>query len=179
MRGCLIMLVDGDGINDPSGSVQVLDWYSRKQPHVCRSTFAAELHAALDAVNQGIVIQGLLTETELGAMTAAQLCDLQTAGRLSVALHLCIDAKSVFDSVTTDKPATPNDKHLLVHCLMLREFLHGGLLSVIWWIDTLDMLSGGPTKRVIDRTAILALLEKCSWRICGQTPARWPKSDHR
>ena len=51
MRGCVLMLVDGSGRETPGGRVQLLDWFTRKQPHVCRSTFAAELHAVLDAVN--------------------------------------------------------------------------------------------------------------------------------
>eukprot|EP00972_Heterocapsa_arctica_P017795 2629053-Heterocapsa_arctica.AAC.1 len=113
------MLVDNAyGPASPGGQVQVLDWYARKQPHVCRSTFAAELHAALDAINQGMVIQGVLTELKVGPTTAVVLEQMQTDGKFAIDLKLCIEAKSVFDAVSAEKIATPNDKPLMVHCLM-------------------------------------------------------------
>ena len=175
MRGCLVLLTNGDGKTTPGGETMLLDWYSRKQPHVCRSTFAAELHAVLDGVNQGIVIQGLLTELAQGAMSAEQLCDIQSSGQLAFSLHACIDAKSVFDAITADKIATPNDKHLLIHCLKMREFADRGLIAALWWVDTVDMLADGLTKGVIDRRALLSLAEYGVWTLVGQAPARWPK----
>ena len=62
MRACCILLVSGTGDDTPAGAQQLVDWFSRKQPHVCRSTFAAELHAVLDGVNQALIVQSLLTE---------------------------------------------------------------------------------------------------------------------
>eukprot|EP00972_Heterocapsa_arctica_P075235 11099634-Heterocapsa_arctica.AAC.1 len=108
------MLVDNAfGTSSPGGQVQVLDLYGRKQPHVCRSTFAAELHAALDAIDQGMVIQGVLAELKVGPTTATVLAQMQTNGKFAVDLELCIDAKSVFDAVSAEKMATPNGKHLM------------------------------------------------------------------
>eukprot|EP00969_Alexandrium_andersonii_P121657 5378615-Alexandrium_andersonii.AAC.1 len=52
MRGYVAMLVEADlKLPSAGGALRgvVLDWYSRKQAHVVRSTFAAELHTLLDA----------------------------------------------------------------------------------------------------------------------------------
>jgi hypothetical protein len=176
MRGCMIMIVDNSfGTDSPGGKVQLLDWYARKQPHVCRSTFAAELHAALDAINQGMVIQAVLTELKVGTMSAAVLAKMQTEGKFAIDLEVCVDAKSVFDAVSADKIAMPNDKHLMVHCLKFREFLDGGLLKVAWWIDTVDMLSDGLTKGFVDRSALITLTETGVWQLKGVAPVRWPR----
>ena len=58
-----------------------MDGLARKQLHVCRATFAAELHAVLDGVNQAIIAQPLLTELRVDCRTAAQLCPLQEVHR--------------------------------------------------------------------------------------------------
>ena len=110
----------------------------------------------------------------LGEMSAAKLADMQTAGQMRPPLELCIDAKSVSDSVTAERAATPNDKHLLVHCLKLREFLASGVVSALWWIDTVDMLADGLTKGKVDRAALLTVVETAVWKLVGQAPVRWP-----
>eukprot|EP00972_Heterocapsa_arctica_P033628 4948457-Heterocapsa_arctica.AAC.1 len=63
----------------------------------------------------------------------------------------------------------------MVHCLKLREFLDAGMLKVVWWIDTLDMLADGITEGSVDRTAILAVVEHCKWKLLGLAAVRWPK----
>ena len=139
MRGCILLLVeDRDSSSEraaaPCGRVLVVDWFSRKQPHVCRSTFAAELHAVLDGVNQAIIVQSLLTELRVGCQTASQLCSLQDSGRLEPKLHVCVDAKSVWDADRADIVAVPADKHLYIHVLKMREFISDGVVDK-WWDD--------------------------------------------
>ena len=169
MRGCVLLLVDGTGNASPGGHVQVLDWYARKQPHVCRSTFAAELHAVLDAVNQAIVVQALLTELRHGPMTATALADMQGVGKLSPPLHVCVDAKSVWDSVVADPTAVPADKHLFLHVRKMREWLDDGLIAKWWWIDTTDMLADGLTKGSVPRNALLQVAGGEVWQLRGDT----------
>ena len=117
----------------PHGQVHVLDWYSRRQTHVCRSTFAAELHGVLDAVNTGMLIQMVLTEVIMGCMSAEQLERRQRNGELQPPLEAVIDAKAVFDSITAKVVAPPADKHLFLCVLKLREFLDRQLIDKIWW----------------------------------------------
>jgi len=174
MRGCVLMLVETDG-STPMGKVQVLDWFSRKQPHVCRSTFAAELHAALDALNQGLIVQALLSEIALGTRSARELLDIQSAGRCQPELHLCVDARSVYDAVCAEKVSVPADKHLFLHVAKMREFLDTKLLHKLWWVDTQDMAADGLTKGKIDRSAILALVHEGVWKQVGAQPIGWTK----
>ena len=49
-----------DGV--PGGCFHVLDWYSRKQTRVNRSTFGAELNALLESVDLGLVLACFLGE---------------------------------------------------------------------------------------------------------------------
>ena len=172
MRGALVLLVESES-DQPFGKVHVLDYYARKQPHVCRSTFAAELHAALDALNQGIVIQAALSELAYGAQSASVLADWQERGLLEPSLEMCIDARSVFDAVTAPTVQVPSDKHLHLHVLSLRDFLDNEILRRLWWIDTLDMLADGLTKGKVDRNALVEAMGG-SWTPRGVPPVMWP-----
>ena len=170
MRGCSLMLVSGEGIDTPGGEQQLVDWFARKQPHVCRSTFAAELHSVLDGVNQAFIVQSLLTEMRVGCKTAAQLAALQDAGRLEPKLHVCVDAKSVWDAVRADTVAVPADKHLFLHVLKMREFIDDGIVDKWWWVDTLDMVSDGLTKGSLPREALLDITSGKPWVLRGDPP---------
>ena len=173
MRGSLLCLVEVNAQGSPMGKVQVIDWFSRKQPHVCRSTFAAELHAALDALNQGFIVQALLMEIIGGARSAADLLDAQQSGTCEPHVHLCVDAKSVYDAVTATTVSVPADKHLFLHVAKLREFLDSNMLARIWWIDTLDMIADGMTKGKVDRADIIRLVHEGVWKQVGAAPIGW------
>ena len=80
-RGCLILVVEQLAIGPRRFRVVVLDWFSRKHVHVVRSTYAAELHALLDGVNQGVLLALAFTEIVEGVMSAAKLAELQTSGK--------------------------------------------------------------------------------------------------
>jgi len=53
---------------------QVLDWVSRKHVHVIRSTYAAELHTLLDAINQGLL--SMLHRDSLGISSGYGVVEL-------------------------------------------------------------------------------------------------------
>ena len=172
MRGYILLLAgaEADSTTAPGGRCQVLDWYARKQPHVCRSTFAAELHAALDATGQAVLVQSALTEIAQGPRTAQQLRDAQLAGTLWPPMHLCIDAQSLFDAVAAQNATTPADRTMMVHLLALRELVRDGVVSTIWWIDTLAMLADGLTKGSVPRQALIAVCSRGVWKITGKEP---------
>jgi len=170
MRGCFIMIVAQDQECSPTGMVAVLDFYARKQSHVCRSTFAAELHSALDAYNQAFIIQCALTELTLGAQTATQLLERTAQGALMPPMELCVDAKSVFDAITASTVQVPADKHLFIHVLRMRELVDSGEISRLWWIDTVMMIADGMTKGSIPRDDILMLVRDCVWKRNGDPP---------
>ena len=154
----------------------VLDWVTKKQLHVCRATFTAELNALLEAVNHGLRILAVLTEIENGTRTAAQLCEIQDTAQFVFPLEACCDARSVFEAAAALNAPRPADAHVTLHVLKLREWLKQTLLSILWWVDTRDMVADGMTKGTISRLAIIELAEKCNW-ILQHPVARYPKGD--
>ena len=155
----------------------MLYWCSRKHTHVVRSTYAAELHSSLGAVNQGSLFSLCMRELLLGIRTARELLQEDARGHVARAMNMiaCVDAHSVFASVTADTVRTPNDKHLLVHALALREFLDDGTLKWLMWCDTRDTVPDALTKGAIDREALIAA--SCgTWTIVGDTPKAWTAS---
>ena len=74
MRGVLYLRGAGrtnDAYKSSSSTVHVLDWVCKSQRHVTRSTFAAELLGAGDAVDQGLLISQMLHEVEHGVLSAS------------------------------------------------------------------------------------------------------------
>ena len=173
MRGCILLLVEDRAPASPCGKVQVVDWFARKQPHVCRSTFAAELHASLDGLNQGLIVQTAVHEVAHGVAKPSELLDLRQQAKLRPALEACLDARSVFDAVTASTVKVPADKHLFLHVLKLREFLDTGQLRRLWWIDTRMMLADGLTKGAVERDALTSASEGI-WTQSGLSPVCYP-----
>ena len=186
MRGCVILLAEVPG-GDASPTrdlgwkskstvrCQVLDWYSRKHTRVVRSTYAAELLSALDAVGQGTVLATCFDEVACGAMTAAQQLQRRAKGLCVLKQDAVIDAKSVFDSVIGDPVKTPNDKQLLLHALAFREHLDDGSVDRLYWFDTRAMLADGMNKGSVDREALVTACERGEWHLVGDEPVRAPK----
>jgi hypothetical protein len=171
MRGCVVVLREAGQLKKGTRcKVQVLDWYSKKHTHVVRSTYAAELHSLLDAVNQGLVLIYALTELRSGALTALDLVKRLGAGDWAIPMSACIDAKAVFDNIVADVVKTPYDKHLLVHALAVREFLRSRSVHSLYWIDTNDMLADGLTKGSIDRVSLVLATYIGEWVLSGLSP---------
>ena len=88
----------------------MLDWVSKKQTHVCRATFSAELFALLDAANVALKVSSVLAELLWGPTSAAA----QEEGRLPVPLHIACDAKSVATAVQGTGPVKTSETHLSI-----------------------------------------------------------------
>ena len=73
-RGAFVLLAAMDGQRTPGGQVHLLDWVSKKQSHVCRATFSAELFASLDAANLALKIASVMAEVVLGPHAGQQAC---------------------------------------------------------------------------------------------------------
>ena len=83
---------------------------------------------------------------------------------------MCIDAKSVYDSITALRYSTPADRTMAIHVLAMREYLRDGLVYTIWWIDTFDMIADGMTKGSVDRKALIAISSSGHWQFIGDAP---------
>ena len=80
---------------------------------------------------------------------------------------MCIDAKSVYDSITALRYSTPADRTMAIHVLAMREYLRDGLVYTIWWIDTFDMIADGMTKGSVVRKALTTISSSGHWQFIG------------
>jgi hypothetical protein len=163
VRSGVIALTSND--NDSRKILQPLEYVCKKQNHVCRSTYAAELHSALDLCGLALLINQTLTEVLSGVMGPSQLLEIHNSGQHSLSADLYLDAKSVFDSLVSKVPKTPADKVLLLHVLALQQHLTLGQLRSISWIDTRDMIADALNKGSIDRGPLRALCESGQWNL--------------
>ena len=177
LRGGFILVTERGADGKLGGKSQVLDYYCRKHSRVCRSTYTAELHNLIDICNQALLVRSMLVELEVGPTAPAKLAEIIDSGLHNmISVEGIVDAKAVFDSVTADVVKTPDDKHMLLHALKLREWLDRGALRAVWWCDTLDMIGDGMTKGSVDREAILELCKTGLWS-CTRKSIRWSSSE--
>ena len=109
-----------------------------------------------------------------GSQTVKQLLTKQANATYKTRLHLCVDAKSVYDIVCNVREAKPAEEHLILHVMALREMISTVVIEAIWWIDTRDMPADGRTKGVVLGDEIIAVVEKNEWKIEHEC-VRWPK----
>ena len=164
LRGALFVRAPGNKQTDfaPEGKetvVHIIDYLSKAQRHVTRSTFAAELLSAGDAIDHGLLLSQMLLEIPRGPKTAAEAREQRNRGQSEVPLVLYIDAMSVFAAVTATFIKTPAEKSLLCHVQFLREMLDDGVIAAIVWLDTRDMTGDGMTKGAVSRDALLHLMD--------------------
>ena len=127
----------------------------------------------IDICNQALIVRSMLVELEIGPMNPGKLAEcMDTGGQNYIPVEGVVDARAVFDSITADVVKTPDDKHMLLHALKIREWLDRGALRAVWWCDTLDMISDGMTKGSVDRTEILKLCRDGLWQ-CNRESVRW------
>lgn len=172
MRGCIVVAMSRVALEvGKKFECTVLDFYARKQTHVVRSTFAAELMAMIDAVQCGSLINLVLTELFSETTYAAtDLAKMQESGKLLLPLEVYVDAKSVYDALAADPVRVPIEKSLYIHLLAMSDLIRRGVLTKVWWIDTKDMAADALTKGSIDREVVLLLGETAEWQFIGLQP---------
>ena len=126
VRGCAVVLMPSSGTMDSdlrNTCVHLIDYASRKQRHVTRSTFAAELFAATDAFDQLWNVAVAWHEVKCGPQTAAVIRQLREQGGLDPQTAICVDALSVHAAVVAQHVKAPAESNLLGHVQFLRELL--------------------------------------------------------
>jgi hypothetical protein len=154
MRGYLIGLSPCTTGHLISSLFHLIEWSSRKQRHVCRSTFAAELFSCNDCLDMMYVIAAALHELTHGCQGADVLRQIHLTGQYACPLIVAIDAYSIFSAIAMDHLKIPAEKSLLVQLQWLKEQLLTKKLKALVWLDTRDMCSDGLTKGSIDREAL-------------------------
>ena len=176
MRGAFLLLVETDGMTSPGGRCNVVDYYAKKQSHVVRSTWGAELAQLSDGADNLLVLHGFFHEVRHGATSSRLLRDLVDRGSSdelpAMPMHACIDAQSVYAAITAEVIGMPAERHTLYHAQWVRELLDSRTLEALWWIDTRDCCADGLTKGTVLRDAIVAIM-KGNWKILHECK-RWP-----
>ena len=139
--------------------VHLLMGTSKSQSLVTRSTYAAELLAAATATDHATPLMITLQEFSHGPLLPHYLKEMRQNGGYLYKLHLCIDARSVYDSLVSAMTKTPSEASLLGHLLWLREFLSKAIISNLLWVDTRDMVADGLTKGAVARNLLLAVMQ--------------------
>ena len=142
-----------------SAPCHLLEWTSKGQRHVTRSTFSAELLSAGDTLDHGLLMVQQLHEIQTGETTCSQARDARLRGGFSVPMALYIEAYSVFAAITATFVNTPAEKSLLCHVQFIRELLDRRVLRTLVWLDTRDMTADGVTEGTIERDALGKLLD--------------------
>eukprot|EP00971_Amphidinium_carterae_P027147 535126-Amphidinium_carterae.1 len=66
-----------------------------------------------------------------------------------------MDAKSVFDTLTSIDFRTPSEESLSVPARAVRDDLENGKISAIAWLDTRSMLADALTKGTVKKDQIV------------------------
>ena len=117
VRSGIVALVDKSFPVRGANNIQVIEFISKKQSRVCRSTYSAELYSALDIMGLLINISLVLAELLTGPMSAKELEEKFETGDMPLQTELVIDAASVFDSVASKEPKIPTDASMTIHML--------------------------------------------------------------
>ena len=163
VRSGLIALVDKEGIKEGINNLQLLEFVSKKQTRVCRSTFAAELHSCLDLFGLAVVINATLTELLNGPQTSAQLAKALDDGSNALLLDMVIDHRGLLDAAASDENKS-TDSAVLLHLMKLREDLKNRIRT-LYWVDTRSMVADALNKGAIDRCQLHELCSEGTWTI--------------
>ena len=158
------------------GRAAVCEFYTRKNPRVLRSTFSTEAAACDDAVSSASVIRGLFAEICDGPHSARQLAEKQETGNLSVDLETVSDNKGFVTAVSAVEIKPPAEPHLLFLLLAFRNRINEGMIRLLWWIDTRDMISDCLTKGGLNREPILEFWRSGTLPMKGDAPVCFPPS---
>jgi hypothetical protein len=164
VRGAIIGICEDD-TNTPGGIFHILEFYSRKQRRVCRSTFAAELHAIADAVETARMVLLTITCCHKRYISPQELQKLEDTASLPLAMEVCTDCRSVFDSLAAQDLKTPSESSLVLILHVLKELLCSHVIGKITWIDTRDMVSDGLTKGAISRIGLMQMSNSGVWQL--------------
>ena len=164
MRGAIISIAEDHG-SHPGGINNVIDFFSRRQRKVVRSTFGAETHSLADSIEIARMIAYSLAEILVPNSTAAMLVSLDEQGRLPVKIHAVTDCKSLLDALIAEETQVPSENSLIMVLLQIKEGLRTGTIASLTWVDTRDMLADALNKGTIARHHIVDFSNSAVWHL--------------
>ena len=137
----------------------LLDFASKQQRHVTRSTFSSELFAATDATDIGLLQVLALHELQHGVLSADDAKKIMDGDlQCGTALGLVVDARSVTAAIIAVHTKVPAEPSLLLHVRWVRQLLERKRLSALFWSDTRSMVSDALTKGTVSRELITSVM---------------------
>ena len=164
MRGSIIGLAERHE-NTLNCQINVLDFYSRRQRRICRSTFGVELNSASDGVEVAKMIAFTLAELLIPSCTPRSLLEMEENGTLPVKICLATDCRSLFDALRVDETQVPTEQSLVMLLMQIKENLRTRTIEVIAWVDTRDMIADGLNKGCIARRGLLEFSMTGLWKL--------------
>ena len=143
----------------------MIEFYSRKQRRITRSTFAAELHGLADAVEFSKLVAFAVHECLVPNVTPRELVTAEETGTLKLSIEAVIDAMSVFDALVVPETRMPSESSLIMVLLQIKELLRTHTLKRLWWVDTVDMVADGLNKGSVNRQALMLLGQTGVWTL--------------
>ena len=162
MRGTLVTLSECRA-DSAGGPCHFIEFFSRKQRRVVRSTFSAELNSAADAYEVGRMITWTYAAIWSPQMSMKDIQLAESHGKLCLQIHLFIDCLSILESLKQEVIRTPSEATLILLLHSLKEALTSGHLRWLSWCDTVDMLADGLNKGAVSRRALVAAFCSGSW----------------
>ena len=166
-RGAIITLSTCED-ERPGGLCHTLEFYSRRQRKITRSTNAAETMSLADAVELARVVSQTLTSIYRPDLRIRDLISLEEQGQLAVPTDAVVDCKSVFDSLAAPELQIPSESGLILVLAGLKEMLQNHSMRRIWWVNTQSMLSDGLNKGIITRRALVTFSQTGFWQAIGE-----------
>ena len=149
---------------DAEFKLQVLEYVSSRQHHVCRGVWSAELHNQCDMADMGLILGAFFEELRYGETSSIELRKRREQGSYAMPLHMFTDSYSIYSYLRAAHLKFPAEKATYLHLAFLKELLDSKALSSLTWVDTRDMVCDGLTKGMADRTAIHRLMAG-SWKL--------------
>ena len=168
MRGAVVCICEQSCAlpSTPGGKFHAIEFYSRKQRRICRSTYSAELHGLIDAVETARLITYAFTEIlTVQPISPSSMIIRDEQGLLCFDIEACIDARSIFDSLVPADTKAPTEGSLIFVLMQLKELLRCGTLRKLWWVNTHDQLADALTKGCVARAAIISAFRLGTWKL--------------
>lgn len=157
----LVEIFDENEDGQPGGRVHLIDWSLKRSTRITRSTFGAELLAAVAGLERGETLQKWLTELWRGVDTK----DPYSLERdeLIVPLETAVDAKDLFDACTNPELGKVTDKNSTIYLMSYREAIRQRRIRRMFWIPTESMLADDLTKKMQYGSGLWPLFYENQW----------------
>ena len=154
----LILIGDRALMSGKEGQCTFLDGRSHRLSRVCRSTYAAELQGAEEALDNGVFCRGLLAE-----LLGYEVLTKHEEYSGDIPLNIVTDAKDVYDKGMSDTATYGSQKSLAFTIAWMREMFRKPR-TTLSWTSTENMPCDCGTK-AMDTSHLVKILNTGCWSV--------------